>query len=123
VLANWILAEGRDEELGRLLEQFADDATAAWAYNRALWLFRKEGPGAHATAALRKAVESNPFVPDYLLGARRLPPAPPSFMTLGGESEAVEYAGGAAKNWLETPSALDWLRTNTSAKTTKATRK
>ena len=39
-LAAWLLALDRDDELAGLLEQYPDEGTAAWAYNRALLAFR-----------------------------------------------------------------------------------
>lgn len=44
LLAESLLEEDRDEELGRLLASYGEDASATWVYTRALWRFRNEGP-------------------------------------------------------------------------------
>jgi hypothetical protein len=95
-----------------LLERYEEDAFAEWVYTRALWMFRKEGDTEETTETLEEAIETNPYVPLYLLGHKSLPSALPDLMSLGGESEAVAYVAGALTLWLRTPSALEWLRGN-----------
>jgi tetratricopeptide (TPR) repeat protein len=104
------LEEGSDEPLGELLEQYEDDASALWLYTRALWTFRKKGSTREANAALEEALETNPFVPLYLLGQRSLPQALPEYIGFGDESEAVAYIAEAMPAWLRTSGALEWLR-------------
>jgi tetratricopeptide (TPR) repeat protein len=111
-LARWLLDEEMDEELGELLERYEEDASAFWVYTRALWMFRKEGDTEEATAALKEAIETNPYVPLYLLGHRSLPGALPELIGFGDESEAVAYFARALSAWLRTPGALEWLRQN-----------
>ncbi len=111
-LAGYLLDEQMDEELGELLERYEEDASALWVYTRALWAFRKEGGTEEASAALEEAIETNPYVPLYLLGHKSLPNALPQLMGFGDESEAVAYFAGALTGWLRTPSALEWLRGN-----------
>jgi len=111
-LAGWLLDEELDEELGELLERYEDDASALWVYTRALWAFRKEGDTEKATAALKEATETNPYVPLYLLGHKSLPSALPELIGFGDESEAVAYFARALSGWLRTPQALEWLRLN-----------
>ena len=112
LLAHALLEEGYEQALGELLKQYQDDATASWTYTRALWMFRKEGATEGANAALREALETNPFVPLYLLGQKSLPGVLPEYIGFGDESEAVTYAAESLNGWLRTPGALDWLREN-----------
>ncbi|MBI3961845.1 MAG: hypothetical protein HY335_03755 [Deinococcus sp.] len=109
ILANCLLEDGRDEELGALLQQYKDDAAATWAYSRALWWFRDEGTGDSANRALQEALRTNPYVPAYLLGHKSLPRQLPPYVGLGDESEAVEYAAHALGVWHMTEGALAWL--------------
>jgi len=109
VLAEWLLELGRNDELARLLDDYKEDCTAAWVYTWALWSFRRQGDNAESRRRLREAVRTNPHVPDYLLGRRRLPRHMPALIGLGDDSEAVDYAAGALALWRETPDALDWL--------------
>ncbi len=75
---------------------------AAWDYTRALSTFRKEGAGRRAERALVDAFDTNPYVPFYLPGLRKLPRSMPDTTGFGDESEAVEA-------WLHGPGALEWL--------------
>ena len=109
LLANYLLEEGRDGELGELLARYPDEASAIWLYTRALWLFRHEGATKKANTALRKAMRSNPFVPSYLLGLRELPGELPAYMGVGDESEAIAYVVEAILAWDGTEGALEWL--------------
>jgi tetratricopeptide (TPR) repeat protein len=114
VLANCLLRENDDEALGKLLDQYKDDAMAEWGYTRALLLFRREGASRRANAALKRALKQNTFVPPYLLGKKSIPRRLPDYIGFGDETEAASYASGAASIWRETPGALEWLANNLS---------
>jgi tetratricopeptide (TPR) repeat protein len=113
-LAGCLLEEGLDEELGELLGQYEDEASAYWLYTRALWRFRMEGGSEQATTELEEATATNPYVPLYLLGRKNLlAQGLPELIGLGDESEAVSYFARALPEWLKTPGAEEWLRENT----------
>jgi tetratricopeptide (TPR) repeat protein len=109
LLAGWLLAVGDDAALERLLASYPDEASAHWAYTRALHAFRQHGAGPTADRALRQAIRANPHVPLYLLGAKSFPAQPPAYYGIGDENEAVVYLAEAAEGWLETPGAPEWL--------------
>jgi len=109
VLANYLLHEGLEKELEKLLEQYDDDIAATWLYTRALLLYRQEGPGSRANKALQAAKARNRFVPFYLLQKKRLPQHLPDYVGIGDEPEAVVYAAEALEIWQKTPDALNWL--------------
>ncbi|CAA9389896.1 MAG: hypothetical protein AVDCRST_MAG93-9669 [uncultured Chloroflexia bacterium] len=109
VLAQQLLETGADAELSQLLEQYPDDAGAAWVYTRALAAFRQLGATPTANAALADALTTNQFVPAYLLGRKRLPQRLPEYIGFGDENEAIEYAAHGAAAWHKTPGALEWL--------------
>ncbi len=112
-LAGCLLEEGLDEELGELLGQYEEEASAHWLYTRALWRFRTEGGSERATAELKEATSTNPYVPLYLLGRKNfLAQGLPELIGLGDESEAVSYFARALPEWLKTPGAVEWLRKN-----------
>ena len=50
------------------------------------------------------------YVPDYLVGNKSMPPAPPSYISLGGEDEAISYAAQFLRTWRSSPGAIPWLR-------------
>lgn len=112
-LTRCLLMAGENEELGRLLDEYKEDGSANWLYTRALWLFRNEGPSAAATAALKKAMNQNRFVPAYLLGLEELPDELPAYIGFGDANEAIEYVGLNMKAWLHTEGALQWFMENT----------
>lgn len=112
LLAESLLEEDRDEELGKLLADYEEDASATWVYTRALWLFRNEGATEEAGQALKEAEKSNPHVPNYLLGEKKLPATVPALIGMGDETEAEVYFADCIYGWLKTTGALDWLREN-----------
>jgi hypothetical protein len=108
-LASWLLAEGRDEELAGLLDQYDEDS-ANWAYSKALAAFRKHGDSPAATKLLQAAKKVNKYVLDYLAGEKMLPRERPGMYSPGSEEEAILYAGEALPAWKSTPGATAWLR-------------
>jgi tetratricopeptide (TPR) repeat protein len=100
----------RDDLVEALLKEYGEEPTATVAYAKALWLFRKEGAGPAADAALDDALQKNPFVPQYLLGQRTLPPRMPDYYGLGDRNEAIIYVITAGRGWAGTEGALAWLK-------------
>jgi tetratricopeptide (TPR) repeat protein len=112
-LLTWLLAEpDRRDDVAKLLLRY-DDASADWAYGRALHLFKMAGGSKRATAALRDAVENNRYVAEYLLGTREMPMEIPTSYGLGDDSEAVLYAAVAMPLWDGVHGAIEWLRKTT----------
>jgi tetratricopeptide (TPR) repeat protein len=109
-LAALLLDMDRDQDLRQLLAEYKDDASAVWAYTKALLAFRDGGESPQADKMLAQAVKVNKHVPAYLLGHKRLPHDLPPYITRGGEDEAVSYAVGNRRGWLNTPGAISWLR-------------
>ena len=109
-LADALLQLGRDREVARLLEEYEEDCSAAWAWSRVLLGFRRNGDCAAARKALAEAVENNPHVPPYLLESKSVPKHLPDYYSPGEESEAIVYADGAAGAWNGTKGAKAWLQ-------------
>ena len=109
-LVTLLLDLDRNDDLRRLLEEYENDASAEWAYARALLAFREEGDSSLASKLLAKAVKVNKHVPAYLLGNKPLPSETPPYITMGGADEAVSYTMGNRRVWLNTPGAISWLR-------------
>lgn len=110
VLASCLLDLNRDAELARLLEDYREDDSAAWLYTRALTAFRSHGDSPQARKWLTKGAKANKHVPAYLLGTKTLPQAPPEFLTMGEEDEAIGYTFDFLPGWRSTAGALGWLR-------------
>jgi tetratricopeptide (TPR) repeat protein len=109
-LASMLLDLEMHDELERLLEAYQDDASAEWAYTRALLAFRREGDTAGARKALTAAKKVNAHVPVYLARVKPMPREAPAYVTLGGEDEAISFAAQFLSAWKETPGATAWLR-------------
>ena len=113
VLAQCLLRLNRLDELESLLNRadYRDDASADWAFARALLAFRRHGDAPASRTALRQAQESNPFVVPLLLGGAQMPPMMPQAFSPGSEQEAILCVEQLAGEWYRTPGALEWLQT------------
>ena len=96
------------------MDQYEDDASASWLYNRALLLFRQDSESDSANAALEEALVLNKHVRAYLLGKKKMPKEMPPYVGFGDENEAVDYASTGIAHWQGTYGALRWLRKHTS---------
>ena len=99
----------RDQDAEKLFKQYKGDCMAVWMYSRALLDFRKHGDSSVSGKSLKKALEENRHVPDYLLGRKKIPRYLPDHYGFGDENEAVLYAHGNGEAWKATPGALEWL--------------
>lgn len=108
VLLQSLLEIGGDDEAGELMERYKGDASAEWAWSKALLTFRRKGDCATSRAALARAVKVNCHVPAYLFSKKRLPKSLPDYVGFGDKNEAVAYVCGAAAAWAATAGALDW---------------
>ena len=104
------LEAGRDSDALDLLNRYPEGITANWTYTMALVQFRLHGDTAEPKAHLRKALESNPYVPDFLCGKERMPRQIPGHYGLGSIDEAVIYVDLYGKCWKDTPQAIEWLK-------------
>jgi len=66
-LAGFLLFLDRNNDLDRLLQQYPDESSAAWAYTKALLAFRQQGDTPETRHALQEARKTNKHVPAYLL--------------------------------------------------------
>jgi tetratricopeptide (TPR) repeat protein len=107
--AEWLLWLERYEELDGLFAAYVDDDAAAIVYCKALAAFRREDASPHSEQLLDDARKANPHVVAFLTGRKALPKRLPDYVGLGDESEAVDYAAGAAALWASVPGALAWL--------------
>lgn len=111
LLINTLLELGRDGEAEQLIRQFPDDVAADWFYSRALLAWLREGDTPATRDILSEAIDSNIFVPDYILGREKLPRILPDRVSFGEEDEAIVYAVLAKGAWHRDSEALEWLET------------
>jgi len=112
-LVNLLIALDRDAEAEVLADRYGEDSWALMAFPRALLAFRREGDSLEARRYLKKALQSNRFVPGLLLGSRTAKPLG-DYYRPGDENEAGLYLDLSCDTWESTPGALDWLRERTS---------
>jgi tetratricopeptide (TPR) repeat protein len=113
LLAECLLKLDRDDEVAALLDDYSE-GSAEFEYTAALLAFRRHGDTVTARRLLRSAAKANQHVPTYLLGRKKLPRKLPSYITMGGEDEAQEYARRYGPCWSGTAAAARWLAANTS---------
>jgi hypothetical protein len=109
-LVSMLLHLGLYDELEQLLKKYEDDASAEWAYTRALLAFRLEGDTVRAREFLAQATDVNAHVPLYLARVKPIPRVMPDYITFGGEDEAIGYCAQFLAAWRETEGATAWLR-------------
>jgi tetratricopeptide (TPR) repeat protein len=110
---------GEDARAKAVLDAYEDDALAAHAFNRALWIFRHDGLSRAADNALSEAMKKNRYVVPYLSGTKKIPSRTPDFFEPGDRTEAVEYVADAGEAWNATPGAIEWLKEIASGKKKK----
>jgi tetratricopeptide (TPR) repeat protein len=109
ILLPCLVVLDRVKEAKDLLKQYNDDASAAWAYSRALLNYRKSGDSPVADKSLAAAIKQNGHVVKYLLGYRKVPKRLPDYYGFGDENEAIIYAHGNMAAWEASPGAVEWL--------------
>jgi tetratricopeptide (TPR) repeat protein len=112
-LVSLLIALDRDEEAQKLLDEYDEDDSAAMTFPGALLRFRREGDSVEARKRLKRALQSNRFVPGVLLLTLKPRPSLGTYHP-GGEDEAGLYFVLSMETWAKTPGALDWLRERTS---------
>jgi len=102
------LALGSLEEAGKLLHTYKEDASANFAWGRALERFLSRDL-AGAAAALKLARETNSFVELFLTGQKNLPKEMPEMYSPGSEDEAILCLDNMALAWGNFKPAIPWL--------------
>ena len=102
------LAERMLPKTRKLLETYPDDDSAWFAWGRVLYYFvMKDRP--KATQLLKKARKLNPFMEEFLSGARDMPKECPAYYSRGDENEAILATSDLCEAWTRRQNALLWL--------------
>lgn len=113
LLAASYLLDGQPDMFRLTLYQYRSDKTADMAYLQALQSFRENGDSRKARKQLRKAMQSNRFVPYILLDSEyEIDDWDESCMP-GSESEAEAYADSFYDCWEYVEGSLEWLSQET----------
>ncbi len=108
VLLGSYLAQDRLEDARKLLQDYAGDNMASFAWGKVLERYLA-GDHAGAQRALKSARQENPFVELYLGGQRKPPDSMPGSYTLGSDEEALICVDSVGAAWAKHPAALSWL--------------
>lgn len=112
LLLHWLIAEGDFEPAEKLLSEYAENS-AFMLYGAALLYFR-QGRKVKSRNALKKALEANPHVPEFLLNPQKKytpkTKAEQYGYQWGETSEANEYRNLSGEIWREVTGALEWLK-------------
>ena len=103
------LTRGNLDGARQLLDQYDEDASAAFQWSRILesYLARDE---TKATKLLAEARKDNTFVEPYLTGKKRMPSSLPGCYSPGDESEAKYVAVNLRPAWKKHRTAVAWLK-------------
>jgi tetratricopeptide (TPR) repeat protein len=102
------LAAGDLKKAGVLLKKYKNDASANFAWCRALERFLA-GDLTAAEAALRTARNENSFVELYMSGKKALPKSLPEMYSPGSEEEAILCLDSMSAAWAAHQNAVSWL--------------
>jgi len=110
VLAACLGELGKWDELDRFINiEWRGDPMPNMGYLRVLLAFRKEGDSQRVRRMLKNTIKQNAYLPDYLIGRKKIPSNLPNMAALGGEDEAMCCAADMIKAWQKIPGALQWL--------------
>ncbi|PHZ84793.1 hypothetical protein CRD36_02020 [Paremcibacter congregatus] len=113
ILKSWLFTLNDFAGVEELLVEYEEDSLAEWCYSKAFLMFRQSGAkSSGAIRVLKHAVETNHFVPDLLLGTKRMPKSLPPHYSIGSKEEAIIYVDQNRENWSATKGALQWLAEN-----------
>jgi tetratricopeptide (TPR) repeat protein len=108
MLSGVLLSKKLYKEYNELHQKYDEESTT-WLFNRALYLYIKQGPSAMANKILKDANKANKHVIPIMTGKKAANPNIPDFYRPGDETEAVDYLSSSIEAWHNKPDSLVWL--------------
>lgn len=112
VLLELLLDMNHLEKIHALMDEYLDIDNMDWAYTALLMELWENGDSVRAHSLLERAIDTNEYVPAYLLGSKLIPDMRSPYITLGGEDEAANYALRHLRFWKKKKTALKFLKDN-----------
>lgn len=109
-LIDLMLRLGWWDELGELLDRFADDGMGPGIFAKAIRLHHLEPNSKEATEALRQAHEVKPLVAPVLISAVPLPAEFPNHYAVGSREESFVIARYLKPGLRANPGTIRWIR-------------
>ncbi len=108
-----LLQTNKLDRAEKLLAEYEEEGSSQWAFNRALFAYKKSGDDAKnlATIKLLKAAhKENKHVIKYLTNPSTVPDELPDSYSFGDKSEAIIYLLETKKAWMSTSGAIEWAK-------------
>lgn len=96
-------------EIAALFEQYKEDRSAFFCYNRLLMAYILEGDSPDTRHLKRRAKEHNRYIPNLLAGQLKMPKELPGFYGVGNKDEAVLYVYANRHVWRQVMGSISWL--------------
>ena len=109
LLLETLIRAGAKDDAQALIDRFASDPRAVWAYAAALVAFWRQGDGADSRARLAAALAANPHAVPYLVGTRDIE-EPVEPIEPGSPEEGADIADRLIDLWDQVPEAVAWLK-------------
>lgn len=111
LLWEYLAIEAWDKAV-ELINQYEEDASATFNYNRLLVSYGQHGITEELHELLETALEQNPHVIPYLIGRKKLPNEIPDYIGFGDETEAQTYVMMHQSFWLANTELKNWAVKN-----------
>ena len=92
-----------------LIQQYSDDQSAFFCFNRGLLGYIQKGDCAEIRKMWAEVKRYNPHVARYLSGKQKMPKDMPEFYSPGGREEAILFVAENKELWRKTLGAIPWL--------------
>ncbi|UCZ52732.1 tetratricopeptide repeat protein [Bacillus shivajii] len=110
LLCTVYIEENQLTQAKKLLDQYKDDETAHFNYQRVLIEYLSNGQTKKLDKLMEKALRQNYKVPIYLLDLYNTPPVNNGYIGYGDETEAYDYALKSKHLWEDHVPLMDFLR-------------
>ncbi|MBP7796846.1 MAG: hypothetical protein KA059_08750 [Elusimicrobiales bacterium] len=116
LLAIYLAEIKKYDDLEKFLnsKEYKDDIMAEWLWTKLLLSYVRSGDSIETNSCLKKALEANHYVADYLTGRKKVPQYYSDCITIGGEDEARCYVLDAIDAWKKVDGLIEWLKDKTS---------
>lgn len=103
-----LLLKEKNQEVDRYIKKYENDESTPMLYNKALYYFINNQKF-NAKLFIRKAIDKNKYVPEYLIGLKSVELPIKNQFDFGSEDEAKYYYNEAILPWVKEKNRLLWI--------------